>query len=120
MADPHKLPNYIRTHRKQNGFSQEELAFLLSCKNGAKVSRYENFSQHPNLETAIVLEILFHTPIRSLFAGVAEDAEKKLKTRAVKLHKKLLKNAQSPIMARKLLVLEILRGKWRGLPERGN
>jgi len=35
----HKLQNYLRTYRKRNSLSQDEMAFLLGCQSGTKVSR---------------------------------------------------------------------------------
>jgi hypothetical protein len=40
-AATRKLQNYLRMYRKRFGFSQDELAFLLSCHSGATMSRYE-------------------------------------------------------------------------------
>ena len=37
----HKLENYLRTYRKRSGLTQREVAFLVGCRNGAQVSRYE-------------------------------------------------------------------------------
>ena len=66
----HRLPNYLRTHRKRAGLSQDEVAFLLGCRSGAKVSRYERLARRLSLETAFAYEALFGVPARELFAGV--------------------------------------------------
>jgi hypothetical protein len=50
------LPNYLRTNRKGISLTQEEVAFLLGLKGmdkGGKVSRDENDSRIPTLETAM-------------------------------------------------------------------
>lgn len=70
------LPNYLRTNRKQFAFSQEEVAFLLGMKGmdkGGKVSRDENYSRIPTLETALAYEVIYGKPIRELFAGLYEQ-----------------------------------------------
>ena len=53
----HKLQNYLRTYRKRSGLSQDEVAFLLGCQTGAKVSRYEPFARKPSLETLFAYEV---------------------------------------------------------------
>lgn len=77
-------------HRKRSGFSQDEIAFLLSCRSGATMSRYEHFRQTPNLETALACQVIFQVPIHELFAGVFDEVEEKAMERirllADKLH----------------------------------
>jgi len=60
----HKLENYLRTYRKQSGLSQDEVAYLLGCQNGTKVSRYERFARKPSLETLFAYEVVFGAPAR--------------------------------------------------------
>src|SRR3954447_25709975 len=68
---PHRrLPNYLRSHRKKSGLSQDELALLLGCRSGTKVSRYENCIRKPELETLLALELLFRKPASELFGGI--------------------------------------------------
>ena len=52
------------------GLSQHELAHLLGCSSGAKVSRYEHFQRVPSLKTAIAYEIVFRAPLESLLPGL--------------------------------------------------
>ena len=73
----HKLDNYLRTFRKRTGLSQSEVAYLLGCRDGSKVSRYEHFQRQPNLETALAFEVIFNTPVREMFGGLHEQVEKK-------------------------------------------
>jgi transcriptional regulator with XRE-family HTH domain len=104
----HKLPNYIRSHRKCSGLSQEHVAVLLCSGDGTKISRYEHFTQQPNLETAIALEILFRTPVRTLFAGVSEKVERKVAKRAGLLSRNLEQRRPDRTAVRKIEVLETL------------
>lgn len=76
------LDNYLRHHRRRTGLTQDELAFLLGCREGSKVSRYEHFSRQPNLITALACEAVFKTPTRELFAGLYQKAEKRVRRRA--------------------------------------
>jgi len=87
----HKLPNYLRAYRKRAGLTQDEVAYLLGCRSGAKVSRYERFARQPSLETVFAYEVIFRTPARELFAGVSHTVERKtarrIKSLALKLHR---------------------------------
>ena len=77
-----RLPNYLKTYRRRAGLSQDEVAFLLGCQSGAKVSRYERLARQPNLETALAYEALLGVPARELFAGVYEKVEEQIQKRA--------------------------------------
>ena len=79
------LPNYLRTNRKQLSLSQEEVAFLLGMKGldkGGKVSREENYSRVPTLETALAYEAIYGKPNRELFAGLYEQITPGVSSRA--------------------------------------
>jgi transcriptional regulator with XRE-family HTH domain len=79
------LPNYLRTKRKQISLSQEEVAFLLGVKGmdkGGKVSRDENYSRTPTLETALAYEAIYGKPVRELFAGFYEQIARDVSSRA--------------------------------------
>jgi transcriptional regulator with XRE-family HTH domain len=80
-----KLPNYLRTHRKRLGLSQDEVAYLLGAESGAKASRYERFAREPGFRTALACEAVFQRPIRELFAGLYERIEREVAERAKKL-----------------------------------
>jgi transcriptional regulator with XRE-family HTH domain len=80
-----QLPNYLRTHRKRLGLSQDDVAFLLGAESGAKTSRYERFAREPGFRTALACEAVFQKPIRELFAGLYEQIEREVSERAKKL-----------------------------------
>ena len=84
-----RLPNYLKAHRKHSGLSQDEVAFLLGCESGAKVSRYEKRRRLPPLETALACEAVFGVPVSELFAGVREDVGKDIAKRRAALKSKL-------------------------------
>src|SRR2546422_855228 len=98
----HRLPNYLRTHRKRAGLSQDEVAYLLGCRSGAKVSRYERLARRPSLETAFAYEAVFGVPARELFAGVYEKVEEQIKKRARVLGEKLSVTQPDRTVRRKL------------------
>ena len=104
----YKLENYLRTYRKRSALSQDEVAFLLGCRSGTKVSRYERHSRKPNLETLFGYEMVFGTPAREFFAGVYQKVEKKITNRAQLLTRNLSRATPTPRATRKLQILEAI------------
>lgn len=100
-----RLQNYLRTYRKRAGLSQAEMAQLLGCRSGAKVSRYERFARQPTLQTAFAYEVVFGVPVRELFGGVFEQVEHITTQRAQLLALKLKKAKPDRLAVRKLKVL---------------
>ena len=85
----HKLENYLRTYRKRSGLTQREVAFLVGCRNGAQVSRYEKRRRLPPLRTALACEAAFGVPVSALFAGLRDVAGKAVGERLGALKSKL-------------------------------
>src|SRR5262245_24848464 len=75
-------PNYLRSNRKRLSLSQDEVAFLLGARTGAKISRYEHFVRVPSLETALACEVVFQRSVSELFGGLYQQAEKNVARRA--------------------------------------
>ena len=96
----------MRTYRKRAGFSQDEMAFLLGCRRGTKVSRYECFKRLPELPTAFAYETVFRVPARELFAGISEQVRRITIRRARVLHGKLGAAASNRLTAQKLSALK--------------
>ncbi|MGH9459930.1 MAG: helix-turn-helix transcriptional regulator [Vicinamibacteria bacterium] len=101
----HHLPNYLKTHRKRAGLSQDEVAFLLGYQSGSRVSRYESFGRAPTLEVALACEAVLGIPARELFAGVYEKAAEETRRRAAMLTKRLTADPASGACERKLALL---------------
>lgn len=104
----HKLHNYLRTYRKRTGLSQTEVAFLLGCQSGAKVSRYECFARQPGLQTAFAYAVIFRATARELFGGVFQQVEKKTIQRAQVLASKLEQAIPNKKTSQKLKVLRAI------------
>ena len=104
----HKLENYLRTYRKRSALSQDEVAFLLGCQNGTKVSRYERFARKPSLETLFAYEVVFGVPARELFAGAYQKVEKKILNRTQLLTRKLNRATPDRMATRKLQILKAI------------
>src|SRR5437870_10469586 len=108
----HKLENYLRTYRKRSGLTQREVAFLVGCRNGAQVSRYEKRRRLPPLRTALACEAAFGVPVSVLFAGLREAAGQAVGERLLVLKSKLETNPSQGCEAR------IAAQKLRWLAER--
>jgi transcriptional regulator with XRE-family HTH domain len=105
---PHKLQNYLRTYRKRSSLSQDEVAFLLGCESGTKVSRYERSARKPSLETILAYVVVFGAPGRELFAGTYEKVEKRILKRAQLLTRKINRATPNAMATRKLQILRAI------------
>lgn len=103
-----QLPNYLRANRKRLALSQDEVAFLLGTRSGAKVCRYERFVREPNLETALACEVIFQRPVRELFGGLYQRIEKGVAERAkVLTYKTALRRTDRRTVEKRSMLLEI-------------
>ena len=100
-----KLPNYLRTYRKRAGLSQDEVAYVLGCKSGSKISRYERFARIPTLETTFAYEALFKVPASELFSGIFQKVEADTAKRAKVLARKIARARPDRMAIRKLEIL---------------
>lgn len=71
----HIQHNYMRMHRKKARLSQSDIAHLASLSDHSNVSRWENGTREPSLETLIVYNLLFDTPIELIFKRQKEELE---------------------------------------------
>ena len=106
----HKLENYLRTYRKRAGFSQDEVAFLLGCRGGAKLCRYERFVRQPSLTAVLAYEAVFRVPPRELFAGLYQKVERRTLRRARLLARRVGKAEPNRMTAHKLAALSAICG----------
>jgi transcriptional regulator with XRE-family HTH domain len=108
LSMSHKLENYLRTYRKRSGLSQDEVAFLLGCRSGTKVSRYERSSRKPSLETLFAYVVVFGASGRELFAGAYQKVEKQISNRAQLLTRKVSRATPNSMATRKLQILKAI------------
>ena len=80
-----RIHSYLRTHRKRCGLTQDELAFLLGCQTGTKVSRFERLARKPNLATTLACAVVFGIPAHELFPRAHADVEREVAERALAL-----------------------------------
>ena len=100
-----QLPNYLRSNRKRLAFSQDEVAFLLGTRSGARVCRDERFVREPSLKTALAYEAIFQKPARELFSGLYQQIEQEVVARAKTLANRIDGPNPTRPTARKLQVI---------------
>jgi transcriptional regulator with XRE-family HTH domain len=84
-----RIMSYLRTYRKRVGLTQDEMAFLLGCQSGAKVSRFERLARTPSLETALACQAIFGVLPHEIFSGLHAEVEKAITERARVLSRRL-------------------------------
>jgi transcriptional regulator with XRE-family HTH domain len=77
--------NYLRSHRKQVGLSQSEVAFLLGFDEDGQVSRYEKGEIIPPLRTALALATVFDTSVSTLFSEMQHAVDRNILSRMKQL-----------------------------------
>lgn len=100
-----QLPNYLRSNRKRLALSQDEVAFLLGTRSGARVCRDERFVREPSLKTALAYEAIFQKPARELFSGLYQEIEQEVAGRAKTLVAKIEHQRSNRQTARKLTAM---------------
>lgn len=108
---PRKLHNYLRTHRKRLGLSQKEIAYLLGCSSGAKVSRYERSARQPGLQTILAYAVIFQNPTHELYAGEFQGIRATTIRRVRLLARRLEKEKPTQLATRKLEALRSILEK---------
>lgn len=108
-SSPHgKLPNYLKMYRKRVGLTQKEVAYLFGFTCGSKVSRYETQRRLPALGAALMLEAIFRTPVRELFAGAFEQVQRSVGKRARRLLRQVGRAGRSQELSCKIATLSAL------------
>src|SRR5438270_11681560 len=74
-----KTHNRLWLARKRKGLGQKQVAVLLNHRTVDQVSRFEKGLRLPNLETALRLEIIYNTPLSSLYKDTYERLREEIK-----------------------------------------
>lgn len=106
----HKLPNYVRSHRKRAGLFQHEVAFLLGSRSNSRLSRCEHFRSVPGFRTTLALLVIFHASPRDIFSGEYHRINQAVRRRAKRLSARLQASGTHPQTARKLAFLQTIIG----------
>lgn len=80
-----RTSNRLWLARKRRGLGQKQVAYLLGHKTPDLVSRYEKGVKLPNLQTALMLEVIYGIPVRLLFKEHFESLQ-------IKVHEKIKAN----------------------------
>ena len=97
-----QLPNYLLSNRKRLALSQDDVAYLLGTRSGAKVCRDERFVREPSLKTALAYEAIFQKPVRELFSGLYQEVEQEVVARAKTLANRMDRNTSNRHTPQKL------------------
>jgi DNA-binding XRE family transcriptional regulator len=99
--------NHLRTHRKKAGLSQHALARLVGSTNQSSVGRHERSLTLPELRVALGYEVVFKTPISSIFPdlrdSIACEIEWRLSQMEVDLGRRNAKDRAANLVAQQLL-----------------
>jgi DNA-binding XRE family transcriptional regulator len=83
------LINYLRTHRRNAGLSQRDLARVLGLDSYEFVARQERSRTMPSLAVALSYQILFRAPVSEIFVGITQRLEVDIETRLTQLEQHL-------------------------------
>src|SRR5688500_13708239 len=114
-----KLKNYLRAYRRGAALTQFEIAYLLGCREGSTIYKYERSKSGPTLETALAYEAIFRVPVSELFAGGFEKVERQVLRRVERLAGQMQRATPSRLTTRKL---DSLASSVRGsrMPRKNN
>lgn len=69
---------YLRTHRRNWGLTQRELAELIGTVSSTQMSRYENSKRAPKIEVALACQVIFGVPPSTMFSDAYALAEEEV------------------------------------------
>ena len=81
---------------------------MLGKKSSNHISRHERHLRVPKLKTALAYEIIFGTPLKSLFRGMYEEVEEKVMERAYRLYMTVEKRTDEAGKKKAALMKEML------------
>jgi len=104
----HRLPNYLRVHRKHLGLSQDEAAFLLGWCDASRPSCYEYFPRTPVLRTALAFAAIFRVSVYELFLSEHQQVENAVRRQAQRLAARLAAERPERPTTQKLATLKMI------------
>jgi DNA-binding XRE family transcriptional regulator len=93
-------------YRKRSGLTQEEIAFLCGAMSGTSFTRHESAERLPALRTALMYELIFRAPVRSIYEGAVEEVRLIVRTRATALCASLERKAKTRAREHKIAHLK--------------
>jgi transcriptional regulator with XRE-family HTH domain len=91
---------FLRTHRRNWGLTQRELASLIGTVSSMQVSRYENSKRAPKIEVALACQAIFGVPPSTMFPDAYALAEEEVMRNMYRMDQ-ALKNTTSLLGLRK-------------------
>jgi hypothetical protein len=93
------------------------MAFLLGCRSGTKISRFEHLARHPNLETALAYQVVCGVPAHDLFPAIYAEVEKIIAERAHLLAEQVqARRERDQLRLRKLARLNAIMAEGKQRP----
>lgn len=71
----------MRTYRRQFSFTQQEIAEIIGLLDTSQICRIETSSVHPQIQLAILYDLLFHAQLYDLFPNQYKQLRATLATR---------------------------------------
>jgi DNA-binding XRE family transcriptional regulator len=101
-----EITSYLRSHRKQAGLTQRELAKLIGYLSHSQVSSHERAETLPSLLIALGYQAVFRVPVAELFPGIYETVnmgiEERLAAIESDLQQSTIKGRRAQAIARRL------------------
>ena len=76
-----QLATYLRSHRRNSGLTQREIASVLGYKHANPVCRHEQAISIPPFFIALAYETVFRVPAAQMFPGFYRTVEHAVETR---------------------------------------
>jgi transcriptional regulator with XRE-family HTH domain len=75
MIQTNNIPNNLRSHRKQAGLSQLDVAKVLGLVSSDRISHWENGSAVPHIVNLFKLSVLYKVPPEILYKELFQSVE---------------------------------------------
>ena len=105
----HKIPTYIRTHRRRWGLTQRDLAHLFGSKSASQISRWEKLARLPTLRFAFTCQIIFGEVPHNMFPKHFSEIEEAVTQRASELEALLEESVSQASKRKRELLHAVLR-----------
>lgn len=98
--------NYLRTYRKRAPLSVKDIMKIIGLERPSTVTRWENGSRVPGIQTLLMFHLLYGISIEDLFRRQVETLLPDMQERLLQRINELRSFPQSPKMVRRSAFLE--------------
>jgi transcriptional regulator with XRE-family HTH domain len=114
-----KVPNYLRTLRREWELTQEELAALLPKASRDRVSRVERDKALPDAQEIVAYPLIFGRPAAEIFPRDIADIQDAVMRAAYRLHQKVERQTSAAALRKRALTEQILaRATGKAKPQK--